>query len=123
MTPLTNQAQNTDRELWREREGDYYADSIHVTKQGSIGINCGGFVIVKPLFAWHSLAEELVAECETSKVLLDAFAMQYGRARRFEEALSREHRRWEYWQRVAEAHGCSDLTSAFVQLRKLKKGK
>lgn len=29
---------NTDRELWRERD-DYYADSIHVTEGGGIGIN------------------------------------------------------------------------------------
>lgn len=34
--------QNTDKELWREREGDHYADSIHVTVTGCIGINCGG---------------------------------------------------------------------------------
>jgi hypothetical protein len=47
---------NTDRELWREREGDYYADSIHVTEGGGIGINCGGHVIVKPLQAWFALA-------------------------------------------------------------------
>ena len=33
--------ENTDREIWREREGDYYADSIHVTEGGGIGINCG----------------------------------------------------------------------------------
>ena len=44
---------NTDRELWREREGDYYADSIHVTEHGAIGINCGGLVIVAPLKRWH----------------------------------------------------------------------
>ncbi len=49
---------NTDRELWREREGDYYADSIHVTEGGGIGINCGGFVIVKSLRAWHKLASK-----------------------------------------------------------------
>lgn len=23
---------NTDREIYREREGDYYADSVHVTE-------------------------------------------------------------------------------------------
>ena len=49
-------AQNTDRELWREREGDYYADSIHVTKDGGIGINSGGTVYVKSLRNWHELA-------------------------------------------------------------------
>jgi hypothetical protein len=48
--------QNTDRELWREREGDYYADSIHVTKGGGIGIDCGGSVIVMPLRKWHDMA-------------------------------------------------------------------
>jgi hypothetical protein len=51
-------SENTDRELWREREGDYYADSIHVTKGGGIGINCGGYVYVKPLREWHRLATE-----------------------------------------------------------------
>jgi hypothetical protein len=49
-------AQNTDRELWRERDGDYYADSIHVTEGGGIGINCGGSVVVLPLREWHRLA-------------------------------------------------------------------
>jgi hypothetical protein len=52
----TDQAENTDRELWRERDGDYYADSIHVTKEGLIGINCGGLVIVMPVQEWHGLA-------------------------------------------------------------------
>jgi hypothetical protein len=50
---------NTDRELWRgpdEGCGDYYADSIHVTKEGGIGINVGGYVIVMPLRKWHELA-------------------------------------------------------------------
>jgi hypothetical protein len=45
---------NTDRELWRELEGDYYSDSIFVTEAGGIGINCGGNVIVKPLKDWHT---------------------------------------------------------------------
>lgn len=49
-------AANTDRELWREREGDYYADSIHVTAQGGIGIKCGGYVYVKPIREWFKLA-------------------------------------------------------------------
>ena len=50
-------SKNTDRELWREREGDYYADSIHVTEGGGIGMNCGGFVIVLPIREWHRRAE------------------------------------------------------------------
>lgn len=53
----TDACMNTDREIWREREGDYYADSIHVTKMGGIGINCGGSVIVKSVRGWHGLAK------------------------------------------------------------------
>lgn len=47
---------NTDREIWRERPGDYYTDSIHVTASGSIGINCGGMVYTLPVREWHKLA-------------------------------------------------------------------
>lgn len=53
---MSEAVQNTDRELWRERKGDFYSDSIHVTKDGGIGINVGGHVIVMPLFEWHALA-------------------------------------------------------------------
>ena len=48
--------ENTDHELFRETPGDAYAPSLHVTKQGGIGINVGGLVFVKPLRAWHGLA-------------------------------------------------------------------
>ena len=62
---MSNQTcENTDRELWREREGDYYSDSIHVTKDGGIGINCGGSVFVKSLRGWHELAQ---ASCPEPK--------------------------------------------------------
>ena len=47
---------NTDRELWREREGDNYADSIFVTEGGGIGMNCGGRVVVMSIREWHKLA-------------------------------------------------------------------
>ena len=49
----TEVALNTDRELWRETD-DYYADSIHVTETGGIGINCAGHVIVAPLKVWFA---------------------------------------------------------------------
>lgn len=62
-------AKNTDRELWREREGDYYADSIHVTEQGGIGINCGGLVIIKPVREWHKLASAPSATRPTDEEL------------------------------------------------------
>ena len=51
------QASNTDRELWREVEGDYYANSLHITEGGGVGINVAGRVIVKPLADWHALAK------------------------------------------------------------------
>jgi hypothetical protein len=51
-------AKNTDRELFREIENDYYSPSIHVTENGSIGINVAGSVIVKSISEWHSLAYE-----------------------------------------------------------------
>ena len=53
--------ENTDRELWRgpdEGAGSYFADSVHMTKDGSLGINVGGFVIVKPVREWHGLATD-----------------------------------------------------------------
>ncbi len=52
-------AKNTDREIWRgpdEGFGDFYADSMFVTEQGGIGIDCGGHVIVMPVRKWHKLA-------------------------------------------------------------------
>ncbi len=52
------ECKNTDRELWRERAGDYYADSLFVTDHGGIGINVGGTVIVRPLREWHRLSME-----------------------------------------------------------------
>lgn len=74
-------AANTDRELWREREGDYYADSIHVTAQGSIGINCGGTVYVMSLREWQARARMFDKYREIQRVLFD-----------FKEALEGSHR-------------------------------
>lgn len=48
---------NTDKEIWRETPGDYYSDSIHVTRFNGIGINCGGRVIVAPIRKWHEAGE------------------------------------------------------------------
>lgn len=49
--------ENTDRHLWPQisNPGDPY-ESIHVTKEGAIGINVQGSVIVKSLREWHRLA-------------------------------------------------------------------
>jgi len=49
---------NTDKNLWRKIEGDYYSPSIHVTEDGNIGINVGGHVIVKPIEKWFLLGFE-----------------------------------------------------------------
>jgi hypothetical protein len=57
-------ANNTDREIWRgpdDGNGSYYADSIHVTESGGVGINCGGHVIVRPLRDWHKQADRIEA--------------------------------------------------------------
>lgn len=53
-------ALNTDRELFREdtgdRAGSYYENSLHVTAQGTIGMNVGGTVYTLPIARWHALA-------------------------------------------------------------------
>ena len=46
---------NTDKEIWREKPGDYYSDSIHVTEGGGIGINCGGYIVTLPVRKWNEL--------------------------------------------------------------------
>ena len=48
---------NTDKEIWRENENDFYSPSIHVTKENGIGINVAGKVIVLPVKQWHEIAE------------------------------------------------------------------
>jgi hypothetical protein len=56
---------NTDKELWRERPGDYYSDSIFVTESGGIGINAGGYVLVANVRAWHTAGVRLLTVDET----------------------------------------------------------
>ena len=46
-------AQNTDKEIWRRVPGDFYSPSLHVTKDGRIGINVGGHVFVSQVEKWH----------------------------------------------------------------------
>lgn len=55
------QAKNPDRELWREPPGDYYAPRLFVTEGGGIGIDVGGFVVVKPIRDWHALGVPVAA--------------------------------------------------------------
>ena len=51
-------AKNTDKELWRKKPGDYYSPSIHITQNGDIGINVGGYVIVASVEKWHKAQKE-----------------------------------------------------------------
>jgi|688.fasta_scaffold399385_2 hypothetical protein len=58
-----NELKNTDKEIWREIEGEYYSPSIFVTEQGKIGINVGGNVYVQSVEKWHQQADR-IAELE-----------------------------------------------------------
>lgn len=58
MADIDTAVENSDREIWRERDGDFCADAIRVTQGGGIGIDCGGHVIVLPVREWHRLAAE-----------------------------------------------------------------
>ena len=46
---------NTDKNIWRKVERDYYSPSIHITQDGNIGINVGGHVIIMPIESWFLL--------------------------------------------------------------------
>lgn len=74
---MIEQVENTDREVWRgpdEGNGSYYADSVHVTKGGGIGINAGGAVAVRTPKLWHeeiSRREHAEEELECAHRVLD----------------------------------------------------
>ena len=52
-----NCAENTDFEIWRKVPDDFYAPSIHSTKdRGGITISVGGTCITMPVEEWHRLA-------------------------------------------------------------------
>ena len=59
---MEHSCENTDIEIWRKVPGDYYSNSIHVTKENGIGINCHGHVIVLPLEKWHELGKKYMKE-------------------------------------------------------------
>lgn len=64
---MSKASENTDRELYREVEGDYYANSIFVTEDGRIGMNVGGTVIVQPIAKWHRAVSDLVMTDPSAK--------------------------------------------------------
>jgi len=51
--PVITCASNTDKEIWRRILDDYHSPSIHVTENGDIGINVGGYILVAPIEKWH----------------------------------------------------------------------
>lgn len=53
-----NTCENTDKEIWRLKPGDFYSPSIHVTNQNGIGINCGGHVMLLWLRLRHGMKQE-----------------------------------------------------------------
>lgn len=64
MSDTIKAAKNTDRELWRgpdEGCGDYYADAVHITEVGGIGIKAGGTIVVKTPCQWIEQEKELSA--------------------------------------------------------------
>lgn len=70
-----NQAKNTDIEIWRARQGDYYSPSIHVTQRGDIGINVSGHVIVAPTRRWHDAGEKIL--CVDPKISKWRYKLAY----------------------------------------------
>ncbi len=56
---MSEPVENTDKEIWREIADDYYAPSIFVTEQNSIGINVGGYVYIKTVEEWHKQANRI----------------------------------------------------------------
>jgi len=60
--PTSNCCKNTDKEIWRQTHEDYYSPSIHVTEQGTIGIKCGGHVIVATVQDWHNWGKEALLD-------------------------------------------------------------
>lgn len=60
-------ALNTDRDLWRELTGDYYANRVFLTKGGGIGMDVGGLCIVKSIKDWHTLASKSLDETTSQR--------------------------------------------------------
>ena len=60
MDEKNHACENTDIELWRKIEDDYYSPSIHVTKFDGIGINVEGHVLVAPIEKWHEIGNKLL---------------------------------------------------------------
>jgi len=51
---------NTNREIWRLIEDDYYSPSVFVTDGGGIGMQAGGTVFVMTVEEWIKRAGDFV---------------------------------------------------------------
>jgi len=115
--PLDLPRANTDRELWRERPGDYYADSIHVTEQGAIGVNVGGHVIVLPVRDWHRRAE-MVEHLVTRATRLEETNVEVVQKYDEAEAALRDARQRETQEEAARREDLADLEIALQRAEK-----
>ncbi len=57
VTKLSGPCENTDTELFSVSDEDYALASCFMTKDKLLGINVGGYVMVKSLRAWHELGK------------------------------------------------------------------
>lgn len=117
---------NTDRELWRgpdEGNGSYYADSVHVTEGGAIGMNVGGYVIVMRPREWHAACKEaadLRNKLDAAEIALEN---ERERCAKIVEGQSfREHYREWPWFGTGNRSNDSDLVifcdAAVTQIRR-----
>lgn len=63
---INDTAENTDKQIWVKDPDNGWSPTIHATKEGCIGINVGGRVIVMAVEKWHVLGE---LRCALDKLL------------------------------------------------------
>jgi hypothetical protein len=91
-----NEYENTDKEIWREIEGEYYSPNIFVTEQGKIGINVGGVVYVQSVEKWHQQADRIAElenqldKCSHHEAMAHQGGYEIGRASQIKELSDEE---------------------------------
>lgn len=64
---------NENTEIWRQKEEDYYSPSIHITKDGQVGVNVGGLVFVASIEDWHKSLSRTQSETYLAEALRSKF--------------------------------------------------